>query len=207
MYLQPLDLSFKPQCYNMEEEELLEQPKKEKKDKKKDKEKKSSRTVETMYRTTMANHIRLSEMADSKAGLMVSVNSIIISIMTSFLVREFAANPKLLLPTILLVLVCLLTITFAMLSTKPSVKHQKNTEVDKLDLFFFGDYMRLSLSDYKKAMVEMMENDTELRESLIENIYAQGKVIDRKFKLLGTAYMIFMYGFPLAIICFLLILF
>jgi hypothetical protein len=32
-------------------------------------------------------------------------------------------------------------------------------------------------------------------------------VIDRKFKLLGIAYMIFMYGFPLAIICFLLILF
>jgi Family of unknown function (DUF5706) len=190
----------------MEEEELLEQPKKEKKDKDKDKEKKSSRTVETMYRTTMANHIRLSEMADSKAGLMVSINSIIISIMTSFLVHEFATKPKLLLPTILLVLVCLLTITFALLSTKPSIKHQKNGAVDKLDLFFFGDYVNLSLKDYKKAMLDMMENEAELRESLIDNIYAQGKVIDHKFKLLGIAYLIFMYGFPLAIIGFLLIL-
>jgi ABC-type multidrug transport system fused ATPase/permease subunit len=191
----------------MEEEELLDQPKKEKKNKKKDKEKKASRTVETMYRTTMANHIRLSEMADSKAGLMVSINSIIISIMTSFLVHEFAANPRLLMPTILLVVVCLLTITFALLSTKPSIKHQKNSEVDKLDLFFFGDYVHLSLKEYKKAMIEMMENDIELRESLIENIYAQGKVIDRKFKLLGIAYLIFMYGFPLAIIGFIFILF
>lgn len=190
------------------EEELLDKSKKDKKekDKEKDKEKKSSRTVETMYRTTMANHIRLSEMADSKAGLMVSINSIIISIMTSFLVHEFAAKPKLLLPTILLVVVCLLTITFALLSTKPSIKHQKNGVEDKLDLFFFGDYVNLTLKDYKKAMLDMMENDTELRESLIENIYAQGKVIDRKFKLLGIAYMIFMYGFPLAIIGFLLIL-
>ena len=89
---------------------------------KKEKEKKSSRTVETMYRTTMANHIRLSEMADRKAGLMVSINSIIISIMTSFLVHEFAANPKLLYSTIVLVVVCLLTITFALLSTKPYIR-------------------------------------------------------------------------------------
>ena len=110
---------------------------------KKEKEKKSSRTVETMYRTTMANHIRLSEMADRKAGLMVSINSIIISIMTSFLVHEFAANPKLLYSTIVLVVVCLLTITFALLSTKPSVKHRNDKSIDKLDLLFFGDYSSL----------------------------------------------------------------
>jgi Family of unknown function (DUF5706) len=186
----------------MEEEELFEQPKKEKKDK----DKKSSRTIETMYRTTMANHIRLSEMADSKAGLMVSVNSIILSIMTSFLVRELSANPRLFWPMVLLVLICLLTITFALLSTKPSIKHQKNDEKDKLDLFFFGDYVHLSLKDYKKAMFEIMEDDQDLRERLIENIYAQGKIIDHKFKLLGKAYLIFMIGFPSAIISFLFIL-
>jgi Family of unknown function (DUF5706) len=102
--------------------------------------------------------------------------------------------------------VCLLTITFALLSTKPSIKHQKNGTVDKLDLFFFGDYVHLSLKEYKKAMLDLMENEAELRESLIDNIYAQGKVIDHKFKLLSIAYLIFMYGFPLAIIGFLLIL-
>ena len=177
----------------MEENEITDQPKKEK-------EKKSSRTVETMYRTTMANHIRLSEMADRKAGLMVSINSIIISIMTSFLVHEFAATPKLLFPTIVLVVVCLLTITFALLSTKPSVKHRNDKSIDKLDLLFFGDYTSMSLEEYKKAMNNMMENETHLRDSLIENIYAQGKVIDHKFRLLNIAYTIFMYGFPLAIL-------
>lgn len=187
----------------MEQDEPIDRPKK---DKEKDKEKKASRTVETMYRTTMANHIRLSEMADSKAGLMVSINSIIISIMTSFLVHEFAANPRLLIPTVVLVLVCLLTITFALLSTKPSIKHQQNNAVDKTDLLFFGDYVHLSLKEYKKAMNEMMEDDTLLRDSLIDNIYAQGKVIDHKFKLLSIAYTIFMYGFPVAIIGFLIML-
>ena len=171
----------------------------------KEKEKKSSRTVETMYRTTMANHIRLSEMADRKAGLMVSINSIIISIMTSFLVHEFATNPKLIYSTIVLVIVCLLTITFALLSTKPSVKHHNKKSIDKLDLLFFGDYTSISLAEYKKAMNNMMENETHLRDSLIENIYAQGKVIDHKFRLLNISYTIFMYGFPSAILSLIII--
>ncbi|MBC7904118.1 MAG: HD domain-containing protein, partial [Gemmatimonadaceae bacterium] len=37
-----------------------------------------SRGIETMFRTTSANHFTLSSMADSKANIMISVNSIII---------------------------------------------------------------------------------------------------------------------------------
>ena len=187
----------------MEQDEPIDAPKKEKEEKKK---KKASRTAETMYRTTLSNLVRLSEMADRKAGLMVSINSIIISIMTSFLVHEYAANPKLLFPIAVLLLVSLLTITFALLSTKPSLKHQNNTAIDKIDLLFFGDYVTLSLEDYKKAMKEMIKKDGQLRDNLIENIYAQGKVIDHKFKLLSISYTIFMYGFPVAILSFLLML-
>jgi Family of unknown function (DUF5706) len=191
----------------MEQEEPIDPPKKEKnKDKEKKKKKKPSRTAETMYRTTMANHIRLSEMADQKAGLMVSINSIIISIMTSFLVHEYASNPKLLMPIGILVLVCLITITFALLATKPSVKPKQAGSKEKLDLLFFGDYTALSLEEYKKAMKAMVADEKQLNESLIENIYAQGKVIDHKFKLLSIAYRVFMYGFPVAIVSFLLML-
>ncbi len=171
------------------------------------KKKKTSRTAETMFRTTLGNHIRLSEMADHKARLMVSINSIIISVMTSFLVHEYASNPKLLFPIGVLVAVCLLTITFALLSTKPSVKHKSNNSTDKIDLLFFGDYISLSKEEYKTAMKNMITDSSLMSEGLIENIYAQGIIIDHKFRLLSYAYNIFMYGFPIAIISLLLVLY
>jgi len=185
----------------MEAEEPEDKPK----DKpKKDKKKRASRSIETMFRTTMSSHIKLSEMADRKAGLMISINSIVISIMTSFLVHEFATSPHLLVPSCVLLLVSLLTITFAVLATRPSVKPRANiTELataSKIDLLFFGDYTSLSLENYKMALKETMGTDEQLYNMMIENIYAQGKVIDKKYKQLRISYTIFLYGFPIAMI-------
>lgn len=188
----------------------MEEPEKSKDKLKKGKKKKQSRSIETMFRTTLSNHIQLSAMADQKAGLMVSTNSIIISIMVTFLVQEFSANPKLLIPTGLMVVVCLLTITFALLSTRPNVKSRVQrmaTEKSTLDLLFFGDYMALSLEEYKEEMKEMMDKDKRLHNAMIENIYAQGKVMERKYRLLKISYSIFIIGFPLVLLCYLIVLY
>ncbi|MEZ4904840.1 MAG: DUF5706 domain-containing protein [Spirosomataceae bacterium] len=177
---------------------------------KKEKKKKQSRSVETMFRTTMSNHIQLSGMADQKAGLMVSTNSIIISITITFLVQHFGANPKLLLPTTLLVVVCLLTITFALLSTRPNVKSKSerlSIEKSKIDLLFFGDYLALSREEYTSEMKQLLSNDNQLHNAMIENIYAQGSVVERKYKLLKIAYSIFIIGFPMVLCYYLIVLY
>lgn len=61
----------------------MEQPEKEhkkekKKEKKEEKELKTDRSVDTMFRVTLNNHTRLSDIADSKANILLSVNAIII---------------------------------------------------------------------------------------------------------------------------------
>jgi Family of unknown function (DUF5706) len=180
------------------------------KEKKKSK-KKEGRTVETMFRTTITNHLKLSAMADQKAGLLVSVNAIIISIVASLMVREIAVNPSLIGPTCVLLVVCLLTITYALLATRPSVKPQADTSdlanIDQMDLLFFADYTVLSLEQYQTALKEMMKKEEKLQDSLIKNIYAQGQVMNRKYKLLKTAYTIFMIGFPLAVLSYIVVLY
>lgn len=177
---------------------------------KKDKKKKESRTVETMYRTTLTNHLRLSNMADQKAGLLVSVNTLIISIMTSLMIHEIGLNPYLIIPTVCLIVVCLLTITFALMATRPSVKPMAEnmdlSHVNDMDLLFFADYTALSVEEYKIAIKQLVSSDERLHDSLIKNIYAQGKVMQKKYALLKKAYTVFMYGFPLAILVYLLVL-
>jgi len=169
---------------------------------------KPSRTIDTMFRTTMSNHVHLTMLADRKAALMISINSIIISVMMSFLFNKFDANPQLLLPTALMAGVSLLTITFAVLSTRPTIKPRSATaptgNSDSLDLLFFGDYLSLSPEDYRMKMKELITSDDKLHDSLIDNIYIQGQVIGRKFRLLAVAYNVFMYGFPVVIIIYLL---
>jgi Family of unknown function (DUF5706) len=182
-----------------------DQPK-DKKKKDKDKKKKISRTVETMYRSTLTNHVELSGIADQKAGLLVSVNAIIVSVMVSLLMREIATNRALLLPTVILLVTCILTITIALLATRPSVSKSPSHDLDRSpDLLFFADYTKLSLPEYQAAMQEMMRKESSLHEQLIQNIYAQGTVLKRKYRLIKTAYTIFMVGFPAALICYLLV--
>lgn len=192
----------------MENEEVSREDvvKDESKKKKKEKKEKGNKGVETMFRTTMASHLKLSEMADSKANIMISINTIIVSILISVYAKDFENASSLLIPTAILTLVCLLTITISVLSTRPRIK-QKKTEADRQqtarkDLLFFGDFMDLSRDEYRKALKEMLQNEEAVYSSMIDNIYAQGAILNRKYRLLKLAYTVFMIGFPLSVLAY-----
>ena len=89
-------------------------PEKHKKNKEKDK--KPERGIETMFRITSTNHIRLSSMADSKAHIMISVNSIIISVILSVLVRRLEDYPNMIIPSIIFLTTSVLTVIFSVLA-------------------------------------------------------------------------------------------
>jgi putative nucleotidyltransferase with HDIG domain len=150
------------------------------------------RGIETMFRTTSTNHIMLSEMADNKANILITINSIILSIVVSVLIRKIEENQRLLIPTLMLVTVCLTTIVFAILATRPNVSS--------------GNFFGMRIDDYEWSMKEMMKDSDYLYGSMIKDIYFLGKVLGRKYKLLRIAYTIFMYGFVLSILSFVIAL-
>lgn len=172
----------------------------------KQKKQRPGRGVETMFRTTSTNHIMLSEMADNKANILITINSIILSIVVSVLIRKLEENPSLLIPTLLLVIVCLVTIVFAILATLPTVSKGKFTRDDiqnkRTNLLFFGNFFGMRIEDYEWSMKEMMKDSDYLYGSMIKDIYYLGKVLGRKYKMLRIAYTIFMFGFVLAILSF-----
>ena len=73
---------------------------------------KLGRGVETMFRVTLRNHNHLSRIADNKASIMISINAIMISIIFSALVPKLDKNPNLLIPTLLILAVCVIAIIF-----------------------------------------------------------------------------------------------
>ena len=164
------------------------------------------RGIQTIFRTTSNNHMNLSEMADSKANIMISVNSIIVSLMFSVVLGRLEYYPHLAIPAMFLTVVCVLTITFAVLATRPSVTGGRFTEDDirskKTNLLFFGNFHRMELERYNWAMGELLKDRDYIYGSMIKDIYFLGVVLARKYKLLRISYNIFMFGMIISVIAF-----
>lgn len=173
---------------------------------KKQKDDRPSRGIETMFRISSGNHQRLSDQADSKSQILITVNSIIISVILSVLLRSLEEYPHLQIPAFLLLTVNVVTIVCAIIATRPNIPPGTFTQHDidekKVNLLFFGNFYNMSLQDYAGGMMKMMEDRDFLYGSLIRDVYAQGVVLGRKYRMLRVAYNIFMYGLIISVLAF-----
>lgn len=191
----------------LEKEEDKKENKKDSPEGKKEKEK-SDRSVDTLFRVTLNNHTRLSDIADSKANILLSVNAIIISVCLSVLVPKLDApkNSHLILPSFILLLSSVLTIIFAILSTKPNVTKTTFSSQDiinrKVNLLFFGNFQQMQFEDYHNAMKDLIKDRDYIYDSMVKDLYYLGKVLDRKYKLLSITYKIFMAGIIISVLSF-----
>jgi hypothetical protein len=160
--------------------------------------------IETLLRVTANNDHQLSDMADNKAQILITVNSIIISAIISLLLRNLKDNPFLVLPSYVLLSVSLFTMILAILATRPSIPMGRFTAKDvankKVNLLFFGNFYKMKLDDYAKGMKSILNDQEYLYNSLIKDVYSQGVVLGRKYRLLRAAYNVFMFGLIVAII-------
>jgi predicted metal-dependent HD superfamily phosphohydrolase len=165
-----------------------------------------SRGIQTMMRLASENHLRLSDMADGKANILISVNAIIISVVISVLMRKFETDPYLVIPTITFLVFSVVTIVLSILATRPKVTKGSFNKEDitnkKVNLLFFGNFHKMSLEDYHWAMTIMMRDADYLYGSLIKDVYYLGVVLGRKYKLLRIAYNIFMVGIIVSVLAF-----
>ncbi len=187
-----------------EEGEAAAAPQAPKPDKIKDK--KPDRGIETMFRISATNHQRLSDMADNKANIMITVNAIILSVIISVLLRRMEEYPHLTFPSYLLLAVNVITLIFAVLATRPSIPDgtfsTRDIEDKKVNLLFFGNFYRMNLEAYTAGMLSMMSDSDFLYRSLIKDVYSQGVVLGKKYRLLRMAYNVFMYGIIGSVIAF-----
>ncbi|WP_413668416.1 Pycsar system effector family protein [Mucilaginibacter sp. Mucisp86] len=162
--------------------------------------------IETLLKVTASTDQRLSDMADNKAQILITVNSIIISAIISLVLRKLKDNSFLVLPSYLLLTVSLATMILAILSTRPSIPRGKFSTKDlddkKANLLFFGNFYRMKLDDFAAGMKNVLHDKEYLYDSLIKDIHTQGVVLGRKYRLLRAAYNVFMFGLIIAIIAF-----
>jgi predicted metal-dependent HD superfamily phosphohydrolase len=166
----------------------------------------TSKGIQTMLRLTSENHLKLSDMADHKANILISVNAIIISVILGVLMRKLEEEPALTIPTIIFLLVAVTTIVIAILATRPKVSGGTFTEQEVIDkktnLLFFGNFYKAPFEQYDTAMRKMMKDPDYLYGALIKDIYMLAVVLGRKYRLIRIAYYIFMIGIVVSVAAF-----
>lgn len=166
------------------------------------------RGIETMFRVALRNHITLSDIADTKANILLSVNAIIISVALSNLLPKLdnPSNSYLIYPTLIFLCFTVASIVLSVLATRPNVTKGQFTKDDvankKVNLLFFGNFHQMGLKDFEWAMGEMMKDKDYLYGSLTKDLYFLGLVLNRKYNLLRTTYTVFMIGIVVSVIAF-----
>lgn len=175
---------------------------------KKDKLELPDRGIETMFRVALRNHITLSDIADTKANILLSVNAIIISLVLSNLVSKLdnPSNFYLIWPTAIFAGFTVVSIILSVLATRPNVTSGKFSKEDvankKVNLLFFGNFHKMSLPEFEWAMQEMMQDKEYLYGSLTKDLYFLGLVLNRKYNLLRLTYTVFAVGIIISVIAF-----
>lgn len=166
------------------------------------------RGIQTLFRVTLKNHLTLSDIADTKANILLSVNAIIISVALSNLIPKLdnPSNAYLIYPTLIFITFSVISMVLAVLATRPNVTSGQFTKDDvknkKVNLLFFGNFHKMSLEDYEWAIQELVKDNQYIYSSLTKDLYFLGLVLNRKYKILRLTYTIFIIGIVISVVAF-----
>ncbi len=176
---------------------------------------KEGRGIETLYRSVYGYHMNLSSMADQKANIMISINTIVVSVIitlfgSGYTFAEIGSfqHVRFVFPMAFLVISSLVSVTFAIISARPNVTTKEKFELNNKSssILFFGNFAQLQLKEFVDHIRTLKDQKDELYDSMTIDIYHLGGVLVRKYKLLKWSYNIFMIGLIVCAISFLVIM-
>ena len=152
-------------------------------------------SVDQLLRTVQQHHVHLSALADTKAGLIITISSIVLTIALSR-----AGDPQLRAALLTLAVACLLALLLAIFAVLPTfAPGRAKGAVKRRNLLFFGHFATLTEEEFLDEMEKVIGEDTLLIESALRDIYALGTYLYRKkYRLLRMSYVALVTGFILA---------
>ena len=174
------------------------------------------RGIDTLYRSNYRNHINFSAIADGKANMMISINTILISVIVTLSGASFSVfeglhieSLRFTIPIIILLLGSLVSVFFAVMSARPKVTEKKvtkkNVKRKDITLLYFGNFLEVTKEEFTAHLAELKNNQQELYDSMSKDLYNLGLVLKEKYRLLSISYTAFIIGITLSVVGFLLI--
>lgn len=175
--------------------------------------KNGGRGKDTLFRITIRNQVDQIAIADNKANMIISINTIVISLIVaglgsgmSFAQLNFLQFPHIIAPLTILMLSCLISATFSILAARPRMMKEPG-EIDPStnSILFFGNFKNTPLPEYIKQMYGVLKSHTSIYRSLIIDLYFNGQILSRKYKLLAYSYSSFLVGLVACVLAYLVL--
>ena len=161
----------------------------------------SERGAETLFRLVSKNHYTLNTMIDRKSHILITINALILSIIIGTVMQQLDKDPHLIFPAVMMLLTNLISITFAVLATRPELTHG-NTKV--ANLLYFGNFHGMTEKEYSDQLTNLIYKGDDLYKSIALDTFYLGKSIDRKHRLLRKSFDVFLIGIILSVIGFII---
>jgi hypothetical protein len=178
--------------------DVAEKKKAKKKNKKSKKEPGSTRGIETMYRSAYRAQLDLTALAATKANIMISLNGLILSVLTLSGPFVLVAEPMFTAPIAVFLITCLASIIFAVLAAQPHFKRSKSTidefKKDQANILVFDQFSSLDIDEHSKVMTGLLRNNKRVYKNMSRQLYLLGIDAHRKYGLLKCSYMSFLIG-------------
>lgn len=150
--------------------------------------------LDHMLRQTRNNLVSYSQMADTKAQILLSLSSVLLSLSLTQI-----HEPRLTVSLLGLDIFLLITIYLALMTVvgKVSVFNRRKHSVTDQDYspLFFGNYGDMSYDEYANHFAEIMNDSNATYEVMVKDIYYAGTYLLKvKYKYMRLAYLFFMIG-------------
>ncbi|WP_395683573.1 Pycsar system effector family protein [Dokdonella sp.] len=154
-------------------------------------------TGDNLLRTAQQHHVALSSMADTKANIIITVSSIVLTISIGRL-----NDPQLRVSMLVLACFTLAALLLAILAVLPKYRSIKVTGEQLpsgFNLLFFGHFSELSRERYLTEMARALTPDGSPYYTWSNDIYSVGTYLRRyKYRYLRYSYLLFLTGFVLS---------
>jgi hypothetical protein len=155
-------------------------------------------TGDVILRTTQQHHVQLSVMADTKANILITVSSIILTLilgkMTDPSLRAAMVTLAAFIFTALLLAVITVLPKYRPIRIAPGAPLPPN-----FNLLFFGHFSELPKERFLLSVAEEMKADGSVYETMARDIYGMGYYLAHyKYRFLRLSYLFFLGGFVFA---------
>ena len=164
------------------------------------------RGIETWFRLASRNLYTRRQIVDTKSNILVTVNSLILSVVLGTVYGDLGSDPHLAVAIVPLVLANLLSIMFAIMATKPRLRRgvfsDDDIDAHRLSLMTFDDFYAMSASAYDRALDRVLADRQSLYGSIKRDIHTLGVDLSRRYLHIRRAYGIFLVGISFSALLF-----
>jgi hypothetical protein len=158
-------------------------------------------TGDCLLRTMQQHHVQLSNMADNKANIVITMSSIVLTMVLGRL-----DDPSMKVASVTLAAFTMLALLLAVLAVLPKYRPLKLSSPDaaippQFNVLFFGHFAELPRERFLTEIAGAMKSDGSVYETMARDTYALGWYLaHHKYRYLRLSYLFFLGGFVLAVI-------